>query len=235
MPCRVWLDNDVSNQANVTTLVADYAAHNISVGAVDIDSGWSTGFNNFVVDTGKFPNMSALVEQLHAKDIKIILWATSMVDTDSSNYNTALSKDYFVKNLFDKFTPLKWWHGKGGLLDYTCVECVECVECAACRGLMSPWFAVLGCTPSNPEAVEWWHSQLDNVLDIGIDGWKCDGTGACAEAPGGVPSGLTDLLACCCCCCCCCCCFWGRVLSCRRPVHHRVRRPPRPQWRHFLP
>lgn len=25
-------------------------------------------------------------------------------------------------------------------------------------------------------AVQWWHAQMDNVLDIGIDGWKCDGT-----------------------------------------------------------
>ena len=31
------------------------------VGAVDIDSGWSTGFNNFIFDTGKYPNASSMV------------------------------------------------------------------------------------------------------------------------------------------------------------------------------
>ena len=31
------------------------------VGAVDIDSGWSTGFNNFIFDTDKYPNASAMV------------------------------------------------------------------------------------------------------------------------------------------------------------------------------
>jgi alpha-glucosidase (family GH31 glycosyl hydrolase) len=40
-----------------------------------------------------------------------------------------------------------WWHGKGGLLDYT-----------------------------NPDALDWWHSQMDKALMYGIDGWKCDGT-----------------------------------------------------------
>ena len=40
------------------------------------------------------------------------------------------------------------WHGNGQLLDYT-----------------------------NPAAVEWWHTQMDNVLDLGIDGFKTDGTG----------------------------------------------------------
>ena len=42
---------------------------------------------------------------------------------------------------------IKWWHGSGALLDY-----------------------------SYPDAVDWWHKQMDMVLDIGIDGWKCDGT-----------------------------------------------------------
>lgn len=41
----------------------------------------------------------------------------------------------------------KWWHGHGGFLDYY-----------------------------NPKAVAWWHSLMDKVLDIGIDGFKCDGT-----------------------------------------------------------
>lgn len=40
-----------------------------------------------------------------------------------------------------------WWAGRGALLDYT-----------------------------NPEAVDWWHGLMDSMLDLGIDGWKCDGT-----------------------------------------------------------
>lgn len=43
---------------------------------------------------------------------------------------------------------IKWWHGRGSFIDYT-----------------------------NPNAVSWWHKQMDLALDIGIDGWKCDGTG----------------------------------------------------------
>ena len=134
-----------------------------TVGAVDIDSGWSTGplsycirfrsrqrlpvppaaavsgFNNFIVDTTKFPDMGALVSELHDKNVNVILWATSMIDTDSSNYEVALNKSFFVKNAFNEFTTLKWWHGHGGLLDYT-----------------------------NPAALDWWHSQLDAVLKLGI-------------------------------------------------------------------
>lgn len=53
----VWLDSTQSNQANVSELVAGYQKHNITVGAIDIDSGWSTGFNNFVTDTKKFNDL----------------------------------------------------------------------------------------------------------------------------------------------------------------------------------
>lgn len=42
---------------------------------------------------------------------------------------------------------IHYWHGWGGFIDYT-----------------------------NPNALIWWHSQLDNVINLGIDGWKTDGT-----------------------------------------------------------
>lgn len=145
----VWLSSDQSNQANVSAYVADYANHNITVGAVDIDSAWSTGINNFVVDTTKFPDMGALIDALHAQSIRVILWATSMIDTDSSNYAEAAGLGFFIRDGLNQTTadPIKWWHGNGILLDY-----------------------------SNPKALPWWNSQLDLVLNLSVDGFKTDGT-----------------------------------------------------------
>ena len=143
----VWLDSSQSNQANVTAYLAGYAAHNITVGGLDIDSAWSTGFNNFIVNTALFPDMGGLVAGAHAAGVNVILWMTSMVDTDSSNFATAWNNSYFIRDGFNQSALLKWWHGTGGLLDY-----------------------------GNPAAKSWWEGQLNVTLALGIDGWKVDGT-----------------------------------------------------------
>ena len=75
-----------------------------------------------------------------------------MIDTDSSNYADAYSKGYLVRDGNGKQANISWWHGHGGLLDY-----------------------------SQPAAVAWWNAQMDPLLRMGgaaggIDGWKCDGT-----------------------------------------------------------
>ncbi|XP_064406980.1 alpha-glucosidase 2-like [Halichondria panicea] len=143
----VWLSRDRLNQSSITDYVNQYLEYGVKVGAVDLDSGWSTGFNNFEFDTKKFPNASGMIDYFHSKSVRVVLWATSMIDTDSSNYQEAHDNDYMIKDVLGQQAVLSWWHGKGGLLDYT-----------------------------NPKALQWWHSQLDKVLDLGIDGWKCDGT-----------------------------------------------------------
>ena len=47
----VWLNKNVQNQERILELVNDYLVRDIPVGAVDIDSEWSTGVNNFVWNT----------------------------------------------------------------------------------------------------------------------------------------------------------------------------------------
>ena len=39
----------------------------------------------------------------------MILWATSMIDTDSPNYAEGKAKGYYLND----GKTVKWWHGKG--------------------------------------------------------------------------------------------------------------------------
>lgn len=70
----VWLHESDTNQDSVKTLVDQYKTYNIPVGAVNIDARWETYFNNFIVNTEKFSDFPGLVNDLHAANIKLILW-----------------------------------------------------------------------------------------------------------------------------------------------------------------
>jgi alpha-glucosidase (family GH31 glycosyl hydrolase) len=95
-----------------------------------VDSGWSTAFNNFEVDTRAFPDFTAMVMGMHAKGVRVIVWATSMVstlrsyriaqttpclnspsaskvDTDDPDYPVAVEKGYLVKDVLGKVRPIK--------------------------------------------------------------------------------------------------------------------------------
>ena len=149
----VWED-DVNTQQAVFDLVDGYAKHDIPVGAVIIDSPWATEYNNFEWNTEAYPDPQGMIDELHDRGIRVVLWMTSVLNDTSNNgefeprtnsvYKEALAKGYLASD--GRLT--KWWKGMGGYIDYT-----------------------------NPEAVEWWHGLMDRVLLMGIDGWKCDGTG----------------------------------------------------------
>ncbi|HOO26337.1 MAG TPA: glycoside hydrolase family 31 protein, partial [Clostridiales bacterium] len=95
-----------------------------------------------IPDADRYPDLADHVEMYHDRGIRVMLWATCMVNEGSPTFEEGLEKGYFVAG----GKTLKWWSGKGAFVDYT-----------------------------NPEAVEWFHRQMDIVLDMGIDGWKVDG------------------------------------------------------------
>lgn len=140
----VWAEGS-PNASAVAALVASYAAANITVGAVDVDSGWATGFDDFVVSPA-WGDLPAFVAGMHAIDVNVILWATALVNTDSPNYADGLARGYFLRDGFNDTALVDWWHGRGAFLDY-----------------------------GNAAALRWWEAAMAGALAAGVDGWKVDG------------------------------------------------------------
>lgn len=145
----VWEDNG-NKQSDVLALVDGYRNRNIPVGAVIIDSPWSTGYNDFIWDTKRYPEPQAMIDKLHQDDVRVIMWMTGningskssdMPSDKSSNFDEAVSKGYGTV----KPTEFEWWKGTGIHVDVT-----------------------------NSEARKWFASQLDKVMNMGVDGFKCD-------------------------------------------------------------
>ncbi len=151
---RPWMWEDDLNTADaVWDLVDGCRDHDLPLGAVLIDSPWSTRYNNFRFDEQRYPKPREMIDALHVRDVRLVLWMTNFINTpdsladapgdDEDLYAIGKERGYFVND----GVPIRWWKGTGALIDYT-----------------------------NPAAVEWWHRIMDRSLSLGVDGWKMDGS-----------------------------------------------------------
>lgn len=144
----VWEDS-INTQEAVFDLVNGYQKRNIPVGAVIIDSPWSTSYNSFTWDTARYQSPQAMIDYLHDNGIRVIMWMTAIMNKTAKDAPIQKNKhyDWLIENEYvtDGGDTIEWWKGAGIHIDYT-----------------------------NPDAVAWLHGQMDPVMDMGVDGWKVD-------------------------------------------------------------
>ena len=149
-----WMwEDDVNTADAVWDLVDGCRDHDLPLGAIMLDSPWATHYNNFRFDEARYPKPQEMIDKLHSRGVRIVLWMTNIINTaeslaDASGdeedlYTVGKQNGYFIND----GATVKWWKGKGGMIDYT-----------------------------NPAAVAWWHRLMDRALALGIDGWKMDGS-----------------------------------------------------------
>jgi alpha-glucosidase (family GH31 glycosyl hydrolase) len=160
---EMWMwEDDINTSEAVWDMVDGCARHDLPLRAILIDSPWSTAYNDFVWDTKRYPEPRKMIDDLHGRGIKLLLWMTCMINPNEHKadcpgsaadfYHEAAKKGY----LCNDGKLQKWWKGRGAFIDYT-----------------------------NPEALAWWHGLMDRVLLEGIDGWKVDGAGSLFFPIGG--------------------------------------------------
>ncbi len=144
----VWEDS-LNNEIGVMRLVNEYQQNQIPVGAIIIDSPWSLSYNDFVWDKSKYPNPKNLIRLLRKRGVRTVMWLTGCVNSESVDTKNQRSPDLeFVKSkgyAVNRGKESKWWKGKGVHIDFT-----------------------------NPQASKWWNSKLDELLKLGVYGWKVD-------------------------------------------------------------
>ena len=144
----IWEDS-INTEQGAQRLYAEYAAHQIPVDGIIIDSPWSESYNDFNWDRQRYPHAEQMIQTFNNNGVKVILWLTGCVNTackDTPNQKAAnYDEVYRLRYGINDNTPSKWWKGVGLMTDFT-----------------------------NPKAREWWYTQLDKVFINGVYGFKVD-------------------------------------------------------------
>lgn len=149
-----WISKDISDTDDTYAFVGGFEQRGIPVGAVVLDSPWETNYNTFVPNPKRYHDFDALLSDMHARGVRVVLWITQLVNTTSYDlepggdtyppnpaFDEALACGYFVNGGATDF----WWKGTGGSIDFF-----------------------------DGRARAWFHRLEDGVLDRGVDGFKVD-------------------------------------------------------------
>jgi len=138
-----WIYENEGDDDTVREFLYGFINREIPVGVVILDRPWELyDVGTYIADPDRY-DLETLIEEVHARDVKLMVWASCMInETAGGIHSYAQDKGYFLNG----GKVIKWWGGRGSMIDYT-----------------------------NPEAVKFWEGQLDNALELGIDGFKLDG------------------------------------------------------------
>lgn len=155
---NTWIELGTNqNQADVLKYANDVVKNNFPAGVFMIDDGWANYYGNFEFNPIKFPDPKGMMEYLHAKGFKVMLWLTPFVSADSPEFRFLQKQNALVTKKDSKVPALiQWWNGYSACLDLT-----------------------------KPQATDWLKTRLKNLQEkYDIDGFKFDAADFDFYSPG---------------------------------------------------
>ncbi|MFB6227666.1 MAG: TIM-barrel domain-containing protein, partial [Halobacteriales archaeon] len=147
----IWLSRyGLKNRQLVENIVERIRAENLPWDAVKLDPYWlRPGHSSDMVwDRDAFPDPEGMIESLHDRNIRVVLWEHPYLPVGSDAFETAREEGYFVSDST----------GKPYILD-------RLAESAR-RGAIVDF--------SDPGAVSWWQDKHRRLLEMGVDGFWTD-------------------------------------------------------------
>jgi alpha-glucosidase len=147
------------NEKDILAYAQSMIDHGLPPGVFMIDDTWQLGYGVWEFDPRRFNDPKGMVEKLHARGFKVLLWMCPFVSMDSPAFrlmehgkspDTCVPQPrggFHLQPGRHKAKPVEWWNGVSALLDF-----------------------------SHPNASGWFRKELDRLRrDYGVDGFKFDG------------------------------------------------------------
>lgn len=143
---NTWIElTFYQNQQAIEKYAMDILENGLPSGVLMIDDGWSNSYGDWRFHSGNFPDPKGMITGLTSMGYSVILWICPFVTPDTIKYREARDRNLLVLTPVGEPYIAKWWNGYSAVLDMT-----------------------------NPEAVAWLGSQLKELQELGVAGFKFD-------------------------------------------------------------
>lgn len=145
---NTWIELQYNqNQTDIEKYADDILSNGFPAGILMIDDNWQRHYGNFDFKAERFPDPKAMIDRLHAKGFKVMLWISPFVSPDSPEFRALQQKGFLIREKGKKNAAIiPWWNGYSACYDLT-----------------------------NPEAFEHLLGILKNMqAEYGVDGFKFD-------------------------------------------------------------
>jgi alpha-D-xyloside xylohydrolase len=160
-----WKSRDVhEHRDDVIDDWSGFRGCQIPLDAIVIDSPWATQYNTWEFNPFQFPDAAGMIASMRADGVRTVVWVTPWTNLDSRdgqippqpeserlhrepapNYAPGAAAGHFVREPDGEPFVTQWWMGAGSPIDLT-----------------------------SAAASDWWRSQCERVLRLGVEGIKAD-------------------------------------------------------------
>lgn len=145
---NTWIELQYDQtQEAIERYAEDILKNGFPAGILMVDDNWQRYYGNFDFKAESFPDPKGMVERLHDKGFKVMLWISPFVSPDSPEFRDLQARGYLIRQKgSDRAAIVPWWNGYSACYDLT-----------------------------NPEAFDHLLQQLRRVQEeYGVDGFKFD-------------------------------------------------------------
>ena len=146
----LWLSTSFTtsyDEKTVMSFINGMEERKIPLSVFHFDCFWMKGFNwcDFTWDKATFPDPAGMLSRIKAKGIKICVWINPYIAQRSPLFKEGKENGYLLMNRDGSVFQVDDWQAGMAIVDF-----------------------------SNPQAVKWYQSYLEKLMDMGVDCFKTD-------------------------------------------------------------